>query len=179
MNDKKLIELLLARDDRALALLELFYGPLLRYIIAPILTDPHDRDEVLNDIRLRVWDRIGQFDPDRGSLTNWLSVISRNVAIDRLRRKAPPAGEITENLAAPDSNPELLLLKKERRQALASALRALTAEEQSLFYRKYYYRQPTAQIAAEHGTTERAIEGKLYRIRRRLRKLLGGELLDE
>ena len=35
----------------------------------------------------------------------------------------------------------------------------------------------TAQIAAELGITERAAEGRLYRLRQRLRNLLGGDLL--
>ena len=33
----------------------------------------------------------------------------------------------------------------------------------------------TAQIAAELGLTERAVEGKLYRLKKQLRKMLGGE----
>ena len=45
-----------------------------------------------------------------------------------------------------------------------------------LFYRKYYYLQPTAQIASELGMTERAVEGKLYRLKKQLRKMLGGEV---
>ena len=31
------------------------------------------------------------------------------------------------------------------------------------------------QIAAELGTTERAVEGRLYRIKKALRKALGGD----
>ena len=60
-------------------------------------------------------------------------------------------------------------------QELLEALGHLLPEERLLFYRKYYYLQSTAQIAAEMGMTERAVEGKLYRLKRRLRKLLGGE----
>lgn len=43
------------------------------------------------------------------------------------------------------------------------------------FYRKYYYLQSTAQIARELGMTERAVEGKLYRLKKKLRNLLGGD----
>ena len=64
---------------------------------------------------------------------------------------------------------------KERRQALERALTALPQRDRLLFYRKYYYRQSTAQIAAELGTTERAVEGRLYRIKKALRKALGGD----
>lgn len=179
MNENELIDMLLQRSDRALPLLELHYGPLIRYIIAPILSDHRDRDEVFSDIILRVWDRIDQFDPSHGNLANWLSIISRNAAIDRLRKNVPAAGEIPEEIPAPDSDPEQQLIRKERQQALSRAIRTLTSEEQTLFYRKYYYRQPTSQIASEYGTTERAIEGKLYRLRKKLREVLGGELFDE
>ena len=179
MNENELINMLLQRNDKALPLLELHYGPLIRYIIASILSDQRDRDEVFSDIVLRVWDRIDQFDSDHGTWANWLSVISRNAAIDRLRKAAPATSEITDEIPAPDSNPEQQLIRKERQQALSKAIRNLTYEEQALFYRKYYYRQPTSQIASEYGTTERAIEGKLYRIKKKLRKVLGGGLFDE
>ena len=179
MNEHELINMLLQRDDKALPLLELHYGPLIRYIIAPILSDQRDRDEVFSDIVLRVWDRIDQFDSEHGTWANWLSVISRNAAIDRLRKTAPTTSEITDEIPAPDSDPEQQLIRKERQQALSKAIRGLTYEEQAIFYRKYYYRQPTSQIASEYGTTERAIEGKLYRIKKKLRKVLGGGLFDE
>ena len=91
----------------------------------------------------------------------------------------PPAGaELVEAIPAPNSDPEQELLRKERQQALYQALNALEHGEKALFYRKYYYRQSTAQIAAEYGTTQRAIEGRLYRIRQRLRKQLGGDFDD-
>ena len=179
MNEHELINMLLQRNDKALPLLELHYGPLIRYIIAPILSDQRDRDEVFSDIVLRVWDRIDQFDSEHGTWANWLSVISRNAAIDRLRKTAPATSEVTEEIPAPDADPEQQLIRKERQQALSKATRGLTYEEQAIFYRKYYYRQPTSQIASEYGTTERAIEGKLYRIKKKLRKVLGGGLFDE
>lgn len=67
------------------------------------------------------------------------------------------------------------MIQRERKQELLEALGRLLPEERVLFYRKYYYLQSTARIAAEPGMTERAVEGELYRLKRRLRKLLGGE----
>ena len=60
------------------------------------------------------------------------------------------------------------------RDTLADALGRLNTRDRILFYRKYYYMQSTAQIAAEVGMTERAVEGRLYRIKKRLREWLGG-----
>ena len=67
------------------------------------------------------------------------------------------------------------MVQQEQQEALRRVLQALSSKERMLFYRKYYYLQSTAQIAAELGMTERAVEGKLYRLKRQLRKMLGGE----
>ena len=56
---------------------------------------------------------------------------------------------------------------------------ALPRNERLLFYRKYYYLQSTAQIAAELGLSLRAVEGRLYRLRQKLRKELGDEFYGE
>ena len=70
------------------------------------------------------------------------------------------------------------LLRQERSRLLARAVKSLTDGEQTLFDRKYYYCQSTAQIAAELGLTERGVEGRLYRLRQTLRQQLGGDLYD-
>lgn len=175
MNQTELINALLSRSEGSLELLRLHYGPLIRYVINPILTDERDRDEAMSDILLRVWDRVDQFEPKQGSFSNWLSALSRNAAIDRARRLPPKGEELKDTVPAPNSDPEQALLKRERQRALHIALNQLEPSDKSLFYRKYYYRQSTSQIAAELGTTKRAIEGKLYRIKHKLRKALGGE----
>ena len=63
---------------------------------------------------------------------------------------------------------------KEKQEQLKKVLNNLDSKERTLFYRKYYYMQSTAQIAREMGTTERAVEGKLYRIKNKIRKQMGG-----
>ena len=178
MNNVDLISSLRSRADGSLDQLKLYYGPLIRYVITPILSDERDREEVFSDILIRVWDRIDQFDPKNGSWTNWLSAIARNAAVDRVRRNPSPGVQLNETIPAPNSDPEQELLRKERQRELYAALNSLDTSDKALFYRKYYYRQSTAQIAAECGTTVRAIEGRLYRIKRKLRRRLGGDFYD-
>ena len=156
------------------------YGPLMRYIIAPILQNPEDREECLNDAAMRVWNKIEQFDPDRGSWNAWLTAIARNTALNRARKNgaADVAGEIPAEAPSQEISPEESLLKKERHVELIRALLQLSANEKTLFYRKYYYMQSTEQIASEMGLSLRAVEGKLYRVKKKLRKMLGGEADD-
>lgn len=135
-----MIAQLLQQDERGMEALLLHYGPLMRYIIAPILPDPQDREECLSEVSMRVWSRIAQFDPARGSWNAWLTAVTRSTALNYQRSAA-----------------------------------RLGQNDRALFYRKYYYLQSTAQIAAELGMTERAVEGRLYRLKKRLRTMLGGE----
>ena len=83
------------------------------------------------------------------------------------------AEELTEHTAAGPS-PEEEVVRREREQELLEALGRLLPEERLLFYRKYYYLQTTARIAAELGMTERAVEGKLYRLKRAAEEDVGG-----
>lgn len=154
------------------------YGPLMRYIIAPLLPDGRDREECLQDAALRAWNSLDTYDPKKGSFTTWLTVITRNTALNFARRRHPETEELSAHLEAQDSDPQELLLAQERKHTLRKALNELSLADQALFYRKYYYRQSTAQIASETGLTIRAVEGRLYRIKQKLRRELGGALYE-
>ena len=154
------------------------YGPLMRYIIAPLLPDERDREECLQDAALRAWNSLDTYNPERGSFTTWLTVITRNTALNIARRRHPETEALPEHAEAPNADPQELLLAQERKHALRKVLNGLKLSDQTLFYRKYYYRQSTAQIASETGLTVRAVEGRLYRIKQKLRKELGGALYE-
>lgn len=179
MQENTVERLLLEKNEQGMDALLLHYGPLMRYIIAPILQNPQDREDCLSEVLMRVWEKIGQFDGEKGSFHAWLTAITRNTALNHARKASgSSAEELSESTPSPELSPEETLLKKERQEALKTALSRLSYKDRLLFYRKYYYRQSTAQIAAELGMTERAVEGKLYRVKKQLRKSLGGEACE-
>ena len=177
MREREIAGLLRDKHPDGMQQLLLHYGPLMRYIIAPILPDPQDREECLSEVSMRVWSRIAQFDPARGSWNAWLTAVTRSTALNYQRSAARHGGTQTlpEGAPSPEASPEEALIQAERRAALHDALARLGQSDRALFYRKYYYLQPTAQIAAELGMTERAVEGRLYRLKKRLRTMLGGD----
>lgn len=177
VQEQEMIAQLLQKDERGMEALLLHYGPLMRYIIAPILPDPQDREECLSEVSMRVWSRVAQFDPARGSWTAWLTAITRNTArnYQRSAQHRPGTQSIPEGTPAPGASPEEAILQAERSAAVHNALGRLSPGDRALFYRKYYYLQSTAQIASELGMTVRAVEGRLYRLKKQLRRMLGGE----
>ena len=178
MEDREILTLLIQKEQSGLEGLSERYGGMMHYIIRGILSDPREQEECLSDVTLKVWNGAGQFDPEKGSLATWLTAITRNTALNRLeahRRQESRQTELDETQPDRGEGPEEAVLRQERAAQLKEALNRLTWKDRALFYRKYYYLQSTAQMAAELGMTERAVEGRLYRLRLRLRQWLGGE----
>ena len=173
MGESEIIELIRARDERGAEELLRHFGALLRYVIAPILPDERDREDCLSEVLMRIWDGIGGFDPACGSCRAYITAAARNAALNRAR--AARAAEALPDGPAAQPGPEEAVIAAEEIDELRRAIAALPPGERALIYRKYYYRQPTAQIASELGLSPRAVEGRLYRIKKRLGAALGGE----
>src|SRR5712691_9541973 len=60
------------------------YGVALR-----VLGDTGAAEDLLQEVFLQLWRNPGAFDAARGSLGAWLAVITRNRAIDAVRRRRP------------------------------------------------------------------------------------------
>jgi len=164
------------RQAGAMERFQTAFTPLLRYIIAPILPDERDREECLSDVLLLVWNAIDGFDSNRASLATWLTHLARNAALNRRRsnERRREDGCLDETMPDTADSPEQSAIKAEAAKALWNAVERLGRRDRELFLRKYYYYQSTAQMAAELGLTARAVEGRLYRIRKRLQGELGG-----
>lgn len=178
LDDPSILELLHSRDPKgADALLER-YGGLIHYVARGILNDPREIEECVSDVCLKLWQVPERFDPEKSSLATWLTAVTRNAALNRLkalRRQEERQTDLEESAVSEEESPEEAVLRQERAEQLRRALERLNGKERTLFYRKYYYLQSTAQIAAELGMSERAAEGRLYRLRQKLRRWLGGE----
>lgn len=176
MTEREIIDLIYSRNESGLRELLKHYRPLMSYIIAPILQNPEDQEECISETILKVWEYISTYDEQKSSFRTWLTAITRNTALNHLRKniKHGQVDTISEKIVSKDGNPEEIILNKEKQERLNSLLKELSGKERTLFYRKYYYMQSTAQIAREMGISSRAVEGKLYRIKQKLRKQIGG-----
>lgn len=176
MRESEMLTLLRSHDKQSMEALLRHYSPLMRYIIKPILRDEHDAEDCLSEAAVRIWKNFDTYDENKGSFAAWVTAITRNTALSMVRKKnRQQADEIEDDLESPDPTPEEIILREERKNELKHAFELLSQKERNLFYRKYYYLQSTEKIAAELCMTERAVEGKLYRIKKKLRKLMGGD----
>ena len=178
MDDRQLMSRIAGGDEAALQSLLRRFTPMLRYILRPLLPDERDREECLADISLRIWQGAGSFDGAKGSLNGWLTALTRNAALNRARARRGDDVPLEDTVPHGDGSAEDEVLRRERQAKLRAVIAALPVQERDLFYRKYYYCQSTAQMAAELSLTGRAVEGRLYRLRQSLRQQLGGDFCD-
>ncbi len=78
-----------AGDQRAMADLYDRYSSIVYAVALRVLGDTGKAEDVLQEIFLQLWKNPGAFDSARGSLGAWLAVITRNRAIDTLRKRRP------------------------------------------------------------------------------------------
>ena len=87
IDEKTLVARLKSRDKSALEYLYNHYSGALYGVISRIIKKEEVAEEVLQDVFLKIWDNIDNYDPERGKLFTWMLNIARNQAIDKTRSK--------------------------------------------------------------------------------------------
>jgi RNA polymerase sigma-70 factor (ECF subfamily) len=76
-------------DEKAMAELYDRLSPVVYGIALRVLGNTDAAEDILQEVFLQLWRTPDAFDPARGSLAAWLAMISRNRALDALRKRRP------------------------------------------------------------------------------------------
>jgi RNA polymerase sigma-70 factor, ECF subfamily len=96
----------------------------------------------------------------------WLTTVARNLLVSHYRRRpAERLDDATAASLAADAADE----GEERRSLVTRALARLPLPAVRLLHAFHFQERRVADIAVEHGVTERAVEGRLRRAREQLR----------
>jgi RNA polymerase sigma-70 factor (ECF subfamily) len=87
--DLALVTGLKSGDQGAMAELYDRYSSVVYAVALRVLGDTGAAEDVLQEVFLQLWRKPSAFDAARGSLGSWLAVITRNRAIDFLRKRRP------------------------------------------------------------------------------------------
>jgi RNA polymerase sigma factor (sigma-70 family) len=100
--EPELVTLLKKRSQTAFNYLYDNYSGALYGVILSILTDKELAGDVLQEVFVKIWRQIEQYDAEKGRLFTWMVNISRNASIDMLRSKGYNSQkqnrELTENV---------------------------------------------------------------------------------
>ena len=180
--DEEILDLLFARDENALREIDGKYGRRLLTLAGRFLSDERNREEVLSDTYLKVWNTIPPHRP--ASLPAYLLTLMRRGAIDCYRKNSrqktlPPEGlaplEELENVLADQSDPLRILSSQELGQRINAYLRTVSDRQQYIFISRYYLSRPIDEISRLLGVSRSTVEKELTALRRGLREALRKE----
>jgi RNA polymerase sigma-70 factor, ECF subfamily len=83
--DADLIDRLRRRDAEGLAAAYDRYGRIAYSLFLRITRDQSASEDLVQELFIRLWNRGGEFDSNKGTLGVWISSIARNMAIDHVR----------------------------------------------------------------------------------------------
>lgn len=83
----QLLRRIAVRDSSALAEFYDRTAPSLFSFALRMLNDPHDAEEIIQDVFVQIWNKAPSFDPAVGLAFHWAMGIVRNRCIDRLRSR--------------------------------------------------------------------------------------------
>lgn len=92
LTDLELFRKISAYDSRALETLYDRYSPILFTLIKRIVVEERLAEEILIEVFAIIWRKIDRFNFSTGNVYAWLILLSRNKAVDYLRRHRPVRG---------------------------------------------------------------------------------------
>ncbi len=149
------------------------YGPPLRRLAGAYLQKPADRDDLVQEIALALWQAIPNFRSDASERT-WLYRIAHNVAISwsaKLRRTSHREGQVPELFDPPSlkSGAEAEVLADERHRLLIECIRGLQEVDRQIML-LHLESLSFAEIKQVTGLSEGAIAVRLTRMRTKLKE---------
>jgi RNA polymerase sigma-70 factor (ECF subfamily) len=159
---------------------ELYFNRLLRYLLVVSAGREDLAREALQLTFLRVARHVKRFDLE-AVFWSWLTVLARSAVVDELRKsrrrqsllerffwRQPPPPPVPDR----EADPRLLSL-------LEQELQLLPDEERALLEEKYLQGQPVKSLAHQYQASEKAIDSRLVRIRKKLKAAILAELNHE
>ena len=181
MTDEKIIELLFARDERALAEIEKKYSRLCKFTAGNFLNSREDVEECFNDVLLAVWNHIPPERPE--CLPAYLTVLARNAARTRSRgnnawkrgANVTLVGEEFLSMIEDEFDVCVAFESRVAGEVINSFLDRCSRSERKVFMMRYWLDAGIEQIAESTGFSPSKIKSMLKRLRDRLAQALRKE----
>lgn len=172
-----LIEQAVAGDERAFAELVGRYQTAVYALAYRMLGDSGEAEDAAQEVFLRIYRRLGTYDPAH-RFSTWVLSIASHYCIDILRRKRPwlvPLETISNWMKARQRGPEAVALAHEQQDAVRSLLAKLPEHYRLVLLLRYWHELGYEEIAAVVDQPVSTIKARLHRARNALAALIGSE----
>jgi RNA polymerase sigma factor (sigma-70 family) len=151
-------------------------------IARSMLRNQEDAEEIVCDVYTFAWQRAHAYDFTRGSVMAWLSVMTRNRAVDRLRQRRVTISldderqdELSKSLVSETLGPDQILAQFQSGSAVHRALSVLSEQRRRLIGLAFFQGLTHEEIALVVGMPLGTVKSHV----RRALAVLQGELSAE
>ena len=179
MDDERIVQLYLNRNEQAIPETAKKYGNYCSSIAKNILGNKEDAEECVNDTYFNTWNAIPPHKPKM--LSTFLGKIVRNLAFNKYKHNTAHkrgGGEVVlvlDELAGCVSGREDVEQAYEHKELVAAIndfLSTLPVEKRNIFICRYWYVDSIADIAKRYDMTKASVTMILKRLRTKLHNYL-------
>lgn len=179
MEDERIVDRYLSRDESALKCTAEKYGKRLRSLSFGIVRDAQTAEECENDTYMTAWNSIPPHEP-RSYFYAFLAKITRNLSLSRCRensrlKRSAHIEELSREMEQCIPSPDDLDCRLDElalKDAINGFLRTLPAEKRNIFIRRYWYLDTVEDITQRFGISKSNVKTTLFRLRNGLREHL-------
>ena len=172
----------LSRGDEAAfhEFYKLYFNRLLRYLFVVAGGQEEIAREALQLTFVRVASHVRKFDSET-AFWNWLAMLARNCAMDELRKRNRQQSLLARFFQQRPADVDLKGDEADERflKLLEKEIAGLPDNDRLLLERKYFAEETAGSLAEEFQVTEKAMESRLLRIRRKLKAVILDRLKNE
>ncbi len=155
-----------------------FAKPLMRFIIKRMHGDMEAAEEVFSRTVVSALKGYHTFE-HKSKFFTWICKIALNKTADYYRelinqksKFVAPSLEFISRLPSSKLSPEEELALKQLKSTVYECLMLLPKEKRKILYLRYWKNLTLQNIAQIMGSTERSVEGKMYRAKKELREII-------
>ena len=133
-----------------------------------------DVEEIVLDVFLTIWNNQSKLDINK-KLSSYIVGITRNLIKKKYRDYITNDNiEDYEEQLVDLTNIELRFSKNEKQKVILNELEKMKKEDKEIFIQYYYEERNIKEISKIFNVSESKVKSKLFRIRKKLKKVLNG-----
>ncbi|MCB9134324.1 MAG: sigma-70 family RNA polymerase sigma factor [Anaerolineales bacterium] len=177
LEDEALIRLVAQQNREALGELYDRYNRLVYSLALYMVGDQPAAEEITQDAFTRLWAQADSYRPEQAKVKTWLVTITRNRAIDELRRRKvrPSAVLLEEAWNFSENNLEEKVDGRAQRIRIREALNELPSEQKQVMVMAYFGGYSQTEISNELAMPLGTVKTRMRLAMQKLRQLLNRE----
>ena len=172
-SEQELVALLKEQNNDAFNYLYDHYSGALFTIINQIVPDKDTASDVLQEVFVNVWRKIGTYDETKGRLFTWMLNIARNAAIDKVRSKGYRDNQRTQSIAEGESGIAMSSNPVVNDVGLKKVLTTLNEEYRKLidlsYFQGFTHEEIAKMLGIPLGTVKTRIRTAISQLRTMIR----------